>query len=186
MIKLSALMALLLCASLAVGQAGFNKPIVAAQAKAATADNTGEPAAENKAVYQDWLINCAQGNCIVHQYILDEQEHVVSSVSIHQKEQQLLITFTVPLMTRIDKGVVVKIIRYDEKEIFQQRYHYSYCTQIGCMLTYPLSQSLMQAMQAGRKMQLNFASLDGHEHSATHSMFGFTKALQAYRELPQE
>ncbi|MBB6523094.1 invasion associated locus B family protein [Pseudoteredinibacter isoporae] len=139
----------------------------------------------DRTIFKDWVLNCSDGDCIVHQYILDDKKRVISSVSLHQKGPSVLITFTVPLMTRIDHGVDLSVLRYDDKEIFKKNYGYSYCTQIGCMLTYPLQDELINAMRAGRKLRLNFAALDGREVTSVHSLFGFTKALSHFEGLPQ-
>ncbi|GAA6152931.1 hypothetical protein NBRC116587_23510 [Pseudoteredinibacter isoporae] len=139
----------------------------------------------DRTIFKDWVLNCTDGDCIVHQYILDDKKRVISSVSLHQKGPSILITFTVPLMTRIDHGVDLSVLRYDDKEIFKKNYGYSYCTQIGCMLTYPLQDELVKAMQAGRKLRLNFAALDGRKVTSIHSLFGFSKALNHFEGLPQ-
>lgn len=139
----------------------------------------------DRTIFKDWVLNCTDGDCIVHQYILDDKKRVISSVSLHQKGPSVLVTFTVPLMTRIDHGVDLSVLRYDDKEIFKKNYGYSYCTQIGCMLTYPLKDELIEAMRAGRKLRLNFAALDGREVTSIHSLFGFTKALSHFKGLPQ-
>jgi len=133
--------------------------------------------------YKDWVLNCDGAHCIVHQYILDEQKRVISSVSLHKKQETILVTFTVPLMTRIDQGVDIDVIRYDDTSLYRKNLSYSYCTQIGCMMTYPLDQKIINAMEKGRKLSLTFAALDGRTVKSTHSLFGFSKALAEFKAL---
>ncbi|WP_299769247.1 invasion associated locus B family protein [uncultured Pseudoteredinibacter sp.] len=154
------------------------------EAASSPATNPSAQRETDRTVFKDWVLNCGDGDCIVHQYILDEKKRVISSVSLHQKADSILITFTVPLMTRIDHGVDLSIIRYDGKEIYKKNYGYSYCTQIGCMLTYTLGDELIKPMQAGRKLKLAFAALDGRVVNSIHSLFGFSKALEHFKELP--
>lgn len=165
----------------------LDAPISLAETADSSAPNNPSATRESdRTIFKDWVLNCNDGDCIVHQYILDEKKRVISSVSLHQKGPVILITLTVPLMTRIDHGVNLDILRYDGKQIFSKTLPYSYCTQIGCMLTYPLKDELIKAMQSGRKLRLNFAALDGREVNSIHSLFGFTKALQEFKALPQD
>lgn len=151
-----------------------------------TQPNTaGKPVDTKREQYEDWVLNCDGNNCIVHQYILDDKKRVISSVSLHKKQDNILVTFTVPLMTRIDRGVDIDVIRYDDASLYRKNLSFSYCTQIGCMMTYPLDQKIINAMEEGRKLSLTFAALDGRTVKSTHSLFGFSKVLAKFRDQNQ-
>lgn len=135
-----------------------------------------------KEKYTDWVLNCAEGNCIIHQYILDDQKRVISSVSLHRKNGKVLVTYTVPLMTNLRRGAEVKINRYDQKMIYNKKYQYSFCSRIGCMITYQEDSALIEAMKKGRTFNLSFSTLEGKVIRSVHSLFGFGDAYIAFLE----
>lgn len=138
------------------------------------------PAKKEK--YTDWVLNCSEGNCIIHQYILDEQKRVISSVSLHRKNGKVLVTYTVPLMTNLRRGAEVNINRYDQKVIYNKKYQYSFCSRIGCMITYQEDSALIEAMKKGRTFNLSFSTLEGKVIRSVHSLFGFGDAYIAFLE----
>lgn len=140
--------------------------------------NLADTASKRK--FTDWVLNCSKGNCIIHQYILDDKKRVVSSVSLHRKNGKVLVTYTVPLMTSLRAGIEVNVLRYDEKEIFKKKYQYSFCSRIGCMITYQEDPTLIAAMRKGRTFNLAFNSLEGRTVRSVHSLFGFGDAYQAF------
>ena len=137
-------------------------------------------------VVGDWEVRCAKGTeeCFMFQAVFDPQNNPVAEVNMvklsDEEDAAAGVTVLTPLGTLLPAGLVVQI---DEGEARQ--YPYSWCTAVGCLARYGLTDQSVNAMKRGRVANIRLTSFVAPEQPITlgMSLTGFTDAYNSLKPV---
>ena len=150
----------------------FALPHAAAYAEVKVGDSFG-----------DWVFECtalAEGktNCALTQTIMSEKGNQrIAKFNLARNENKggIQLTAIVPLGVHLPSGVFGVI---DQGKQFQ--YSVQTCVQQGCIATYMVDSSFLQALQAGQKLNIKFSGNGGKQpFSIDGSLKGLAEGMKA-------
>lgn len=134
--------------------------------------------------YQDWVGVCAdiQGKerCEIQQTLNMDNEQGSARLlraSLNMMDDQLVLQLLLPLGLDLRAGIVMQI---DEGEEFGSGF--LTCVQEGCLVAFPLDETRLAAMRAGRVTKIGFRPFNTNETFVLEmSLMGFTRASQSVK-----
>lgn len=134
--------------------------------------------------YQDWIGVCAevagQERCEIQQTLNVENEQGLSRLmraTVSLMDGQRVMQFLLPLGLDLRPGIVMQI---DEGEEFKSGF--LTCVQEGCLVAFPLDDSRLQQMRAGKALKLGFRPFNTDQTLVIEaSLMGFTRASNSIK-----
>ncbi len=110
-------------------------------------------------VFGDWIYECRalaenKTACSLSQTIMSKSQNrrlVKFSLARNEKTKAVNLTALLPLGINLPSGANFSI---DQGKTYQ--FTLKTCFQLGCVATYPVDSSFMQALQSGQKLNINF------------------------------
>jgi len=111
-------------------------------------------------VFGDWIYECRalaenKTACSLSQTIMSKSQNkrlVKFNLGRNEKTKAVNLTALLPLGISLPSGVNFSI---DQGKTYQ--FTLKTCFQLGCVATYPVDNSFMQALQSGQKLNINFS-----------------------------